>query len=202
MTKKISYDPPAPQKPSFGVASRGEGVAPQIRHTRPEVARHCARMIIAHNGDTQAAVSKMLAEKNPDATEAQIEALARTIQASPHVQREIDNVLEEIGFGNEALRKLMGLLWKEALGGNDKRWPAAVRLLAEITGAPRASEKDPKLPTLKLAGMEEGLSQMLGDAAPTNEDYVAPELTTAPLDTIESSDADDVSSGDDEDGPI
>jgi hypothetical protein len=194
---KTPYDPPV--KESFGVASRGEGKTPQIRHTRPEVARHCARMIIAHNGDTRAAVSKMLAVEYPDATEAQIEALARTIQASPHVQREIDNVLEEIGFGKEALKKLIGILWKEVLGGNDKRWASAARLLAEITGAAKAADKDPKLPTLKLAGMEEGLSQMLGDAAPTNEDYVAPELAVPSLDTIESdgSDTDDDTGEDD-----
>lgn len=175
-----------PEKDAFGVASRGEGKAPQIRHTRPDVAKHCARMIIAQNMDTEAAVSKMLAVDYPDATEAQIVSLARTIEASPHVQREIQNVLEEIGFGNEALKKLIALLWKEALGGNDKRWPAAMRLLAEITGAAKKSAADPKLPSLKLRGMEEGLANMLGDAAPTNEDYVPQELAVSSLDTIES----------------
>jgi hypothetical protein len=62
--------PPTTEKPdSFGLNDRGADKSPQIRHTRPEVARHCARMIIAHNMDTQAAVAKMLAEPYPDASE-------------------------------------------------------------------------------------------------------------------------------------
>ena len=101
---------------AYGTASRGEGLAPQIRHTKPEVARHCARMIIGCNMDTRAAVSKMWAQEYPDATEAQIESMARTLSASPHVQREMALMLEEIGFGDDALRKLIGLLWQEALG--------------------------------------------------------------------------------------
>lgn len=181
-----SYDAPKPE--SYGVASRGDDKAPQIRHTRPEVARHCARMIIAHNMDTQAAVSKMLATTCPNATEAQVVQLARTIQASPHVQREMTKLLEDIGFGDDALKKLIGILWQEVLGGNDKRWAAAARLLAEITGASKAADKGKKLPTLKLAGMEAGLSQMLGDAAPTDE----PET--------ELEDVPDILSEEDEDG--
>lgn len=168
--------PAVTEKPEgFGLSHKGEGKAPQIRHTRPEVAQHCARMILKHNMDAEAAVAKMLAADYPDATDAQIVSLARTIQASPHVQREMAKLLEEIGFGDEALKKLIGLLWAEVLGQNDKRWAAAARLLAEITGAAKASTKGEKLPTLKLAGMEEGLAQMLGDAAPTNETDVEAE---------------------------
>jgi hypothetical protein len=155
---------------AFGIASRGEGLAPQIRHSNPAVAKHCARAIIAANMDAQAAVAKMLAVDHPDATEAQIVALARTIQASPHVQREMAALLEEIGFGDDALKKLIGVLWAEVLGANDKRWAAAARLLAEITGAAKASSKDQKMPVLRLDGMDEGLSRMLGPDAPTNED--------------------------------
>lgn len=177
------YDHPKPTVPkdSLGVHSRGEGKAPQIRHTKPEVAKHCARMIIGCNMDAEAAVAKMLAEDYPDATEAQIVALARTIQTSPHVQREMAALLEEIGFGDRALKKLIGVLWTEVLGQNDKRWASAARLLAEITGAAKASEKDKTLPTLKLVGMDAGLSEMLGDAAPTDDavnDYVPSELGT------------------------
>ena len=163
------------QKPEgFGLSNKGEGRTPQIRHTRPEVARHCARMIVACNMDAQAAVGKMLAKSYPDATEAQIIMLARTIQASPYVQREMASILEDIGCGDDALKKLIGGLWQEFLGANDKRWAAAARLLSEITGASKASEKGKMLPTLKLAGMEEGLSRMLGSAAPGNTDEVPP----------------------------
>src|ERR1700747_2337255 len=85
----------------FGLSSKGEGKEPQIRHTRPEVARHCARMIVQCNMDAEAAVAKMLAADYPDATDAQIVSLARTIQASPHVQREMAKHLEAIGHGAE-----------------------------------------------------------------------------------------------------
>jgi hypothetical protein len=61
------------EKPEgFGLSDKGPGKAPQIRHNRPEVAKHCARMIIAHNMDTEAAVAKMLSVDYPDATDAQI----------------------------------------------------------------------------------------------------------------------------------
>lgn len=86
MPKKVAA-PFTTEKPdSYGLNTRGSDKSPQIRHTRPEVAKHRARMIIAHNMDTQAAVAKMLAEPYPDATEAQIVALARTIQASPSLR--------------------------------------------------------------------------------------------------------------------
>lgn len=153
----------------YGLSSQGEGKAPQIRHQRPEVAKHVARMIVANNGDVSAAVTEMLAPKYPEVTNAQIESIANTIRASKQVQREMTGILEEIGIGDEALKKLIGALWREVLGDNDKRWAAAARLLAEITGASKASEKGKKLPTLKLAGMDEGLSRMLGAAAPSNE---------------------------------
>jgi hypothetical protein len=165
------------EKPEgFGLSDKGQGKAPQIRHNRPAVAKHWARLILAHNMDAEAAVAKGIAVEYPDATDAQIVSLARTIQASPHVQREMANLLEEIGFGDAALKKLIGILWSEVLGQNDKRWAAAARLLAEITGAAKAGAKDEKIPTLKLAGMEAGLSQMLGNAAPTNDSDVSVEL--------------------------
>lgn len=188
---KLPYDLPgapvksdAPKPDSYGVRTRGEDLAPQIRHTDPAVAKHCARVIIAQNMDTAAAVSKMLASSHPDATQAQIVALARLLMDSPHVQREIKNLLEEIGYGDQALKKLIGLLWVEVLGGNDKRWASAARLLAEITGAAKAASKDPKLPTLRLAGMDEGLSRMLGDAAPSNEESASVELDTMVEDDV------------------
>lgn len=182
MPKKVQA-PPITENDSYGVSSRGEDKAPQIRHTRPEVAKHCARMIVAHNMDTQAAVAKMLATDYPNATESQIISLARTIQASPYVQREIAGLLEEIGYGNEALKKLIGLLWAEVLGTNDKRWASAARLLADIMGADKMASKnaDKSLPRLRLAGMDEGLQAMLGDAAPSDEepaesDIIIPEI--------------------------
>jgi len=33
---------PAEEPESFGLSSKGPDKAPQIRHTRPEVAKHCA----------------------------------------------------------------------------------------------------------------------------------------------------------------
>ena len=174
-TPKVSRFDEKPE--SFGTSNKGAGKAPQIRHQRPEVARHVARVIIANNGDISAAVSKMLAIDYPDATQSQIESLADTLRKSPHVQREMSTILEEVGFGSEALKKLIGLLWREVLGGNDKRWAAAARLLCEITNAAQASEKDAVLPTLKLAGMAEGLSRMLGAAAPSDEDVPEPDDT-------------------------
>ena len=181
MPKKTSV--PSLKPEGYGVASKGDDHAPQIRHSRPEVARHCARMIISCNMDAEAAVSKMLAAQYPNVTDAQIVSLARTIQSSPHVQREMAAILEDIGYGDDALKKLIGKLWEEVLGQNDKRWAAAARLLAEITGASKASEKNKTIPTLKLAGMEEGLSAMLGDAAPTNDEV--PELDDIPSDILE-----------------
>jgi|SRR5579872_1460170 len=168
MPKKTLYDLPE-KEPGYGVASRGDGKAPQIRHTDPNVAKHCARMAIASNMDFEAAVSKMLAKDYPDATDAQIVSLARVLESSPHVQREIKNILEDIGIGNDALKKLIGVLWSEVLGKNDKRWAAAARLLAEITGASKAAAKNDKPPALQLAGMDEDLKNMLGGAIPTGE---------------------------------
>lgn len=167
----------APEKPEgYGLSNKGEGKSPQIRHTRPEVARHVARMIIKKNMDAEAAVAEMLKADYPDATDAQIVSLARTIEASPHVQREMSKILEEIGCGPEAQKKLIGLLWAEALGKNDKRWGPAVAQLSKITGAEKASLKNEKMPVLKLEGMKEGLTKMLGEAAPTNDSDVSVEL--------------------------
>ena len=159
----------ASRAPAFGTQSRGTGNAPQVRYNRPEVAKHVARMIIGSNMDAEAAVSKMWAEEYPDATEAQIVAMARTLEEAPAVKREIDAQLEEIGFGKEAQKKFIGLLWKEVLGGNDKRFPVAARLLAEITQSLKARDREKVMPQLKLKGMESGLAEMLGEAAPSDD---------------------------------
>lgn len=167
-------DGPLPTKPdSLGVNNRGENRAPQIRHTRPEVAEHCARLIIANNMDYEAAVSKMLTVDYPEATDAQIRALAETLAKSAHVQRAVKAKLEEIGYGDAALTKYMGLLWEAALDkANDKRWPAAMRILGEVMGAQKAAASNEKIPALMIAGSEEGLKRMLGDAAPGNNDTI------------------------------
>src|ERR1039458_9021458 len=61
-TPKVSRFDEKPE--SFGTSNKGAGKAPQIRHQRPEVAKHVARVIIANNGDISAAVSKMLDRKS------------------------------------------------------------------------------------------------------------------------------------------
>lgn len=186
-----------PKKPdSYGTVDNGEGRAPRIKHERPEVAKHVARMVIAANMDYEAAVSKMISAEFPNATSAQIVQLARTLEKSPHVQRELSAMLEEIGMGPEAQKKLVGILWAEVLGRNDKRWSAAARLMAEITGAAKAAGKNDKPPVLRLDGMEDGLKKMLGESAPRNDvDPAVPELPD-----IQSEEDATGYSGDDEDG--
>jgi len=185
-------NPPVEKVASFGVQSRGAGNAPQLRYNRPEVAKHVARMVIASNMDFEAAVSKMYEADYPDATEAQIVAMARTLEEAPAIKREIDAQLEEIGFGKDAQKKFIGLLWKEVLGGNDKRFPVAARLLAEITQALKARDRDKVMPKLQLAGMEEGLATLLGETAPDAE--VSLEDVLAESGT-EASDVDDDATG-------
>lgn len=173
-------DGPLPTKPdSYGVNDRGANRTPQIRHTRPEVAENCARIIIANNCDYEAAVSRMLSKDYPDATEAQIRAIAETLVKSPHIQQAVKKKLEDIGYGDDALKRLIGLLWEAALDkSNDKRWPAAMRMLGEIMGAQKAAESNTKIPSLVIEGSEAGLARMLGDAAPTNDDTIIEEDDT------------------------
>ena len=110
---------------SYGLSSRGPGKSPQIKHARPEVAAHVARMVVGCNMDYEAAVTKMWAEEFPDATDAQIQETAQTLIRSPHVSRAIEAQLEKIGFGDKAQSRLIALLWREVLGTNDKRFPIA-----------------------------------------------------------------------------
>jgi hypothetical protein len=166
---------------SYGLSSRGPGKPPQIRHARPEVAAHVARMVVACNMDYQAAVTKMWAEEFPDATDAQIQETAETLIKSPHVTRAIEAQLEKIGFGDKAQSKLIALLWKEVLGSNDKRFPIAARLLAEITQAAKANQRNEKMPVLRIAGIEAGVAAMLGEHAPTDQ-YQTIEIEDQELD--------------------
>ena len=151
---------------SYGVQSRGPGKVPQIRASRPEVAEHCARLIVGCNMDYEAAVARML---GPDATEDQIRTKAETLAKSTHVREAIEKQLEKIGFGDAAQTRLIALLWKEVLGGNDKRWASAARLLAEITQAAKANAHNESIPTLRVSGLEDGIANMLGTHAPTND---------------------------------
>src|SRR5208282_1014906 len=94
-------------------------------------------------------------------------------------------------------KKFIGLLWKEILGGNDKRFPVAARLLAEITQSLKARDRDKVMPKLRLAGIEEGVVAMLGDAAPALDDKdeeVSLEEVLAQSGT-EASDVDDDATG-------
>ena len=150
---------------SFGVYSRGDGKPSGIRHSRPEVAQHAARIVVGCNMDYEAAVARML---GPDATEEQIRSQAEALAKSTHVREAIEKQLEKIGFGDAAQTRLIALLWKEVLGGNDKRWASAARLLAEITQAAKANAHNERIPTLRVSGLEDGIANMLGDSAPTN----------------------------------
>ncbi len=151
---------------SYGVQSRGDGKLPQIRDSRPEVAAHVARIVVSCNMDFEQATARLL---GPEATEEQIRTKADTLAKSSHIREAIEKQLEKIGFGDAAQSRLIALLWKEVLGGNDKRWAAAARLLAEITQAAKANAQNEKIPTLRIGGLEEGLAAMLGSDAPTNE---------------------------------
>ena len=154
---------------SYGLSSRGPGQPPQIKHARPEVAAHVARVVVGCNMDYEAAVTRMWAEEFPEATEVQIRNTAQTLRGSSHVSRAIEAQLEKIGFGDKAQARLIALLWKEVLGSNDRRWVGAARLLAEITQAAKANQRNEKMPTLRIAGIEAGVKAMLGEHAPTNE---------------------------------
>jgi hypothetical protein len=151
---------------SYGVQSRGDGKLPQIRDSRPEVAAHVARIVVSCNMDFEQATARLL---GPEATEEQIRTKADTLAKSSHIREAIEKQLEKIGFGDAAQSRLIALLWKEVLGGNDKRWAAAARLLAEITQAAKANAQNEKIPTLRIGGLEQGLSSMLGPDAPTND---------------------------------
>jgi hypothetical protein len=45
----------------------------------------------------------------------------------------------------------------------------AARLLAEITQAAKANARNEKMPTLRIAGIEEGVKAMLGEHAPSDD---------------------------------
>ncbi len=125
----------------------------------------------------------------------------RESAATFHIREAIEKQLEKIGFGDSAQKRLIALLWKEVLGGNDKRWAAAARLLAEITQAAKANAQNEKIPTLRIGGLEEGLAAMLGPDAPTNETAHAileedVEIDDAATDSTRSPDATGYSTGD------
>lgn len=147
--------------PAYGVNDRGEGRAPAIRYHRPEVADHVARMLIAHNFDYEAAVSKMLEADFPELPDTTIVRIANTLKDAPQVQKAVQARLKLIGIDDDAEKLYVSLLWNAALDKrvNNARWPAAMKLLGEMIAVQKKGGGG-DAQSLRIEGAAEGLAKM------------------------------------------
>lgn len=171
--------PPAPSGPAkikrkvkpsdgtehYGVSQHDDKF--KIRYQRPEVAKHCARVLIQNNMDYEAATAKMLgsfatSNKLPDPTDAQIIRWAQILRDAPQIQKALQERLKEIGVDDGAQKLWLSLLWNAALDKvNDKRWPSAMKILGEaMQMGKRAADEANKPIALPLQDMAKGLKKM------------------------------------------
>lgn len=176
---------PYPTLPDdYGVHARGGDRGPQIRHTDPVVADHCARMLVKHNLDYFAAAASMSASKIPETDDEVrkdklVRGLAETLKKSPYVAKALQDLYSRIGIDDAAFRHYVAVQWEVYHNGNDKRWPVAARILGEIFGIGKKADDARKPAPLPLQGLDGGLKKMFGDALPSGD---APSLPDALLD--------------------
>lgn len=177
--------PIEPGEDHYGVQTREDKF--QIRYQRPEVAEHCARLLILNNMDYEATVSKMLqsmakANELPDPTDAAIIRQADVLRRAPQIQKALQEKLKEIGTDDKAVELLVSLLWNQALDKrNDKRWGTAVTLLSKITGLTERGAEGEKPIALQLTGAD-AIVKGMGIPMPSNE------IPLTPPDTMEDED--------------
>lgn len=168
----------------FGLNSRGENRQFQLRDARPAVAEHCARLIFRHQMDYESAASAMLKARNEEASDADITSLARKMEKSKHIQREIGLLYENMEMDDAAFKSFVGKLRRSFDDQTDKMRPVAARLLKDLFVEMKLNKKPEKVPSLRISGAEELMQNMLGDAAPTND--IDPDVPPLPdLDTME-----------------
>lgn len=189
----MANDPyPAVLPDGYGTQSRGEGIAPQIRHNDPKVANHIARLLIRNNMDYQSVVSLML--KDREHTDVHVIALAQTLEKSPRVQEALQLVYSRMEIDDGSLKVFRSVLWEDFVSRDAspsavKKKIAAARILAEWFGIGKKADEANRPQTLPIAGMEDGLRQMFGGTLP-NPDQMVPVNPTglAHDDTIEDDD--------------
>src|SRR6185312_866463 len=177
---------------NFGLNSRGEKRQFQLRDARPAVAEHCARLIFRHQMDYESAASAMLKERDSDASDGDITSLARKLEKSKHIQREIGILYETLELDEASFKSFVGKLRRSFDDPKDRMRPIAARLLKDLYTDMKLNKKPEKIPTLRVDGVDEIYKDMLGEHAPKN----ATDLDVPPLPDLDTME-EDTDNGDD-----
>lgn len=160
---------PYPTLPDdYGVHDRGGERGPQIRHTEPRVADHCARMLLKYGFDYRTVATAMLASKigewDDERKEKLILSAAQTLQKSPYIAKAQQDIYASIGMNDAAFQYYLAVQWEVYHNGNDKRWPVAARILGEIFGIGKKKDEASKPKPLPIQGFDEGVQKMFKGA--------------------------------------
>lgn len=147
---------------SYGVHKRA-GDTFQVKFYIPSVAAHCARLILINQMDYESAAARLI----PNRAQTEIVRLARTMEKSPHVQKALRDTLNQLGFGDDALKMYLGVLWTHFMDkNNDKRWPSAAKILGEMLSVQKRATEGRHPTPLPIQNAELGLKQMFGGEVP------------------------------------
>lgn len=166
---------PYPTLPEdYGVHDRGGDRGPQIRHSDPRVAEHCARMLVKYGFDYAAVAAAMLATKIESLEEERRNKLvaiaAETLEKSPYVAKALQILYGAIGMGDDALKLYLAGLWEMFQDKNAKNQRlriAAMSKLGEALGINKKADQGNKPKPLPIQGFDEGVKHMMGGALPS-----------------------------------
>jgi hypothetical protein len=132
-----------------------------IRTSNPKVAKHAAKVLIVKNLDGESAAKEL----KPDLSPVDQAILGRKLETDPNVHREVEKQLTPRGLSDHDREYFVTRLW-QMFDSTDPREEQKSLSAMRILGKAFISEKieNTQVEMLKIAGINEGLEQMLGDA--------------------------------------
>jgi len=133
----------------------------QIRTSNPRVAKHAAKVLIMNALDGESAAKEL----KPDLSPADQAIQGRKLETDLHVHAEVERQLTPRGLSDHDREYFVTRLW-QMFESTDPREEQKALSAMRILGKAFISEKveNTQVEMLKIAGINEGLTRMMGDA--------------------------------------
>lgn len=155
------------EEDNYGVYARPEGGF-QIKD-RPKVNEHIVRMVLRCNMDWEAAVSRLLPdkdEKGEETDDATIKHWAVTLQGRPRVKEAMIALLHSLGLDDQSQKIFLAKLWEVAMNPDHKQFGTVAKLFADLFGWSKKADDSMKPQSLPIRDFDKGLKNMFGDSLP------------------------------------
>lgn len=137
-----------------------------IRYYNPRTAQLLARHYLSLGADMVLALKKM----RPGFREDEYQSYANQMERTPQVREAIEKELQGHGLDEASFQKFIQTVWLRFYAGSSREKDRATQVLARGFGLGDKADEMKKPAALPIKGFQEGIRNMLGDAAAGDPD--------------------------------